>query len=262
MDIPCERYGEEAVMLYAAMTFWLLVIIFVAWGVHQLWSGMIRPRVVNSILLPGTLLAQVGRVVGLLISGGTVNNTTLMKDDEAGEPETDQRAQPKLPIIGPILVAMLPLAACAVGVYVATTMLGGDIVNRIGDQSVARVLPVSLAAFWGLLRDTITLLERIVDAMLRANLVYWKTIAFLYLVVCLTVRMAPLPGNLRGSLGAIVLVGLLVAVVGSATPTAVEAVQNSWAILSFSVGVLLFLLMISLAVRGLVGLIKVLATQG
>jgi len=39
-------------------------------------------------------------------------------------------------------------------------------------------------------------------------------------------------------------------------------VQNSWAILSFSVGVLLFLLMISLAVRGLVGLIKVLATQG
>jgi len=249
-------------MLYACMTFWLLVIMFVAWGVHQLWSGMVKPRVVNSILLPGTLLAQLGRVVGLLISGSTVNNTTLMKDDEAGEPETDQQAQPRIPIVGPILVAMLPLVACAAGVYLATTMLGGDIVSGMADQSVAQTLPTSLTAFWALLRDTITLVEGMVDAMLNTNLIYWKTIAFLYLVVCLTVRMSPLPGNLRGSLGAIVLVGILVAVVGSATESAVAAVQGGWAVLSFSVGVLLFLLMVSLAVRGLIGLVKVLATQG
>lgn len=249
-------------MFYLAMTFWLLVIVFVAWGVHQLWSGMVRPRVVNSILLPGTLLAQLGRIMGLLISGGTVNNTTLMKDDEAGEPQMDEKAQPKIPIVGPILVAMLPLVACAIGLYVATSALGGDIVSGVSDQIVAQSLPTSLGAFWAMLRDSITLLERLVEAVLQANLTHWKTIGFLYLVVCLSVRMAPLPGNLRGSIGAIVIVGLFVAIIGSAAPQADEILRSSWPILSFAVGVLLLLLLITLAVRGVVGLVKVLSTQG
>ncbi|MBN1513099.1 MAG: hypothetical protein JXB13_13880, partial [Phycisphaerae bacterium] len=72
-------------MLYVAMTFWLLVIVFLAWGVHQIWSGMVKPRTVNSILLPGTLVAQLGHVLGLLVTGATVSNTTLYKDDESGE---------------------------------------------------------------------------------------------------------------------------------------------------------------------------------
>ncbi len=249
-------------MFYAAMTFWLLVIMFLAWGVHQLWSDMVRPRVVNSILLPGTLLAQLGRVMGLLISGGTVNNTKLMRDDEAGEPEMDDKAQPKIPIIGPILVAALPLVACAGGVYLSVDKLGGDLVKSMAGMEVARTLPMSLAGLWALLRDSITLVERLVDGMIHADLVHWRSMLFLYLVVCLTVRMAPLPGNLRGSLGAIVLIGLIAAVVGSATPAAVQTVQQSWPVLSFSVSVLFLLLLMSLAVRGVVGLIRVLATNG
>ena len=73
-------------MLYAALTFWLLVIVFCAWGVHALWSGLIKPRAVNTILLPGTLVAQLGHVLGLLITGNQVQNTALMSDDEDGKP--------------------------------------------------------------------------------------------------------------------------------------------------------------------------------
>jgi hypothetical protein len=201
-------------------------------------------------------------VMGLLVSGGTVNNTKLMRDDEAGEPETDTSSKPRLPIIGPILVAFLPLAACAAGVYMASSMLGQDVVSAMSTRAVAQTLPTSLPDFWAFLRDGITIVERMVSGLLNLNLVYWKTIAFLYLAVCLTVRMAPLPGNLRGSLGAIVLVGVLVAMLGTAVPSVLDAVLGSWALLTFSVGVLLLLLMVSLMVRGLVGLIKVLATQG
>ena len=56
-------------MIYFAVTFWLLVAVLTAWGVHQLWSGMLKPRTVNSILLPGTLVAQLGHVLGLLVTG-------------------------------------------------------------------------------------------------------------------------------------------------------------------------------------------------
>ena len=64
-------------MLFAAMTFWLVTAVLSAWGVQQLWRGMVAPRVVNAVLLPGTLVAQLGHVLGLLITGATVNNATL-----------------------------------------------------------------------------------------------------------------------------------------------------------------------------------------
>ena len=68
-------------MVYAAFTFWLLVIVLTAWGVHRLWSGMVKPKVLNTVLLPGTLVAQIGHVLGLLVTGATVTNTTLYKKD-------------------------------------------------------------------------------------------------------------------------------------------------------------------------------------
>ena len=74
-------------MLYAALTLWLLVIVFCAWGVHRIWSGLVKPRVVNTILLPGTLVAQLGHVLGLLVTGNPVRNTALMGDDEKGDPK-------------------------------------------------------------------------------------------------------------------------------------------------------------------------------
>ena len=63
-------------MLYAAMTFWLLVVIFAAWGTIRLYTGIVPPRIVNSVLLPGTFVAQAGRVLGQLVTGGTINDTS------------------------------------------------------------------------------------------------------------------------------------------------------------------------------------------
>ena len=84
--------------LYAALTLWLLVIMFSAWGVHRLWSALIKPRVVNSVLLPGTLVAQLGHVLGLLLSGNSVKNTALMDDGEEGDPKSDTPDEQRLPI--------------------------------------------------------------------------------------------------------------------------------------------------------------------
>jgi len=246
-------------MLYAALTFWLLVAVLTAWAVHQLWSGMLKPRTVNSILLPGTLVAQLGHVAGLLVTGATVTNTTLYKDDESGEPEMTKDAKPRIPIIGPIIIGMLPLVSCVVAMFLVTRYLGANIVGQLASRTVAHALPTTLAGFWQLLRDQITLMEATVDATVAANWDRWQVWLFVYLVVCLTVRMAPFPGTLRGSLGATIVLGLVAALVASVIATGGNVLGPLWGVLTLAVATLLVLLLASLAVRGTVGLVKLLA---
>ncbi len=245
-------------MAYIALTFWLLVIVLAAWGVHRLWSGMIKPKMLNSILLPGTLIAQLGHVLGLLITGATVSNTTLYKDDESGDPETTTDPKPRVPLVGPVIIGMLPLLACAVAIFFVARHLGRPILVNLTAGSVGPILPTSMAGAWQMLRDQITLVESIVAATTVADLTNWRTLLFIYLLICLTVRIAPFPGNLRGSLAAIVILGIGAAMVSSLFDMADPRVQNGWAVLNLTVAALLFLLMASLVVRGGVGLVQVL----
>lgn len=245
-------------MLYAALTFWLLVIVFSAWAVHWLWSRMIKPRAVNTILLPGTLVAQLGHVLGLLITGNSVSNTKLMGDDEKGEPTADTPDRQRIPVIGPVLVGLLPLLACAACLFAIST-LGRNVLVREAAPALPQALPFTLAGFWDLLRTGITVTEDMLDAILRSNLTNWTNVLFLYLAVCLTVRMTPFEGNRRGAVGAILLSGLVIGIVASIASPVENAVLSSWSILTFAVAMLLFLLIVSLLISGVVGLIRILA---
>jgi len=249
-------------MLYAALTFWLLVIVFSAWAVHSLWSRLVKPRAVNTVLLPGTLVAQLGHVLGLLVTGNPVRNTALMGDDESGEPQSDTPERQRIPILGSVVVGLLPLLACAVGIYLAAHLWGRSILQPAVEGGAVVVwdrLPLSLAGFWNLLRDSITVTENMLDTILASDLSNWRTLLFLYLAVCLTVRMTPFEGNRRGAIGAILLSGLVVAVVSAVWPSMQDFLRSSWPLLSFAVGMLLFLLVVSLIVTGVVGLVRILA---
>lgn len=249
-------------MLYAALTFWLLVISFCAWGVHAIWSGLIKPRVVNGVLLPGTLIAQLGHVLGLLITGNAVQNTALMSDDKKGEPQVATPETPKIPVLSSILIGLLPLVACATALYFVSRWWGQGVFAALpegGAFALPTALPGSLASVWDLLHRGIALVEMLVNAIIDSNLPNWATVIFLYLAICLTVRMAPFEGNRRGALGAIVLAGLVIGVLGTLTGRVQEFVISCWPILTFGVAMLLFLLLVSLAVAGIVGLVRILA---
>lgn len=248
-------------MIYAAMTFWLLVVVLTAWGVHRLWGQMIKPKVFNTMLLPGTLVAQLGHVIGLLVTGATISNTTLIKDDESGEPETTQNPKPRIPVVGPVVIGMLPILACAAALYLVAGKLGGSVVRGIGTAVIGPTLPTTMSGFWQLLRDQISLVESIAGALARADLTSGITWLFVYLLICLTVRMAPFRGYLRGSLGAIVVLGIAAAAVASLFGVADPRIQNAWAVLSLAVGTLNLLLITSLIVRGAVGLTRILRSE-
>lgn len=248
-------------MLYATLTFWAFVVVFSAWGVHHVWSGMIKPRVVNAILLPGTLVAQLGYVLGLLVTGNAVRNAMLMSDDERGEPRADAPERQKLPVLGSIVVGLLPILACAGCLCAAVTWWGRVVFRGLSGGAEIMVpaeLPRTLDGWWELLRTSVTLMQNMLNAVRESDLPNWRTALFLYLAVCLTVRMAPFPGNRRGTLGAIALAGALTAVAASFAPAARESLLSSWYILSFAVAMLMCLLLLTLLVRGAVGVVQIL----
>lgn len=248
-------------MLYVAMTLWLMMIVLSAWGVYRLLSEMVRPRIINMLLLPGTLVAQLGHVVGLLVTGATINDTTLYKDDENGEPSATQNAQPRIPIVGHMIVGSLPLLACVLALIPAAHYLGQGILAAMGNTAVATTLPTSSAAIWNLLHSQISIAESLVNATTGALPGSWKLWLFLYLMICLTVRMAPLPGNLRGSLGAIALLGLVCALVGLLTDAMPRYIHAGWQTLTLTVATLTILLMVTAMARGSLWLVKSLASN-
>ena len=250
-------------MLYAALTFWLFIIIVTAWGVHSLWSGLVKPRVVNAVLLPGTLVAQLGHVLGLLITGNPVRNTELMSDDDKGDPKSEQPERQRIPILGPILVGLLPLVAGGGGLFLVAKLFGSSVLSSLSGGSafmLPQELPTSIAAFWDLLRSLITAMEGMCSAVASSNLQNWPTLLFLYLAICLTVRMAPFEGHQRGAIGAIALAGVVIAIIGSVVGSAQDFIlTSSWQILSFAMATLLTLLLGSLLITGLVRLVRIMA---
>lgn len=250
-------------MEYAAITFWLLVIVFSALGVHRLWSSLVQPKVVNSILLPGTLVAQLGYVLGLLITGGTVNNTALIKDDDSGEPQTGKDPKPRVPIVGAVIVALLPMVGCATAIYWVARYLGSNILTAMEKTSAdLTVLPTTLPLFFAMLHRSLDLVEHLVQVIQGCDLHDWRTLLFLYLAVCLTVRMAPLTGNIRGALGAIFITGIIAFLIDRISSSPSGPPVTVWPLITFCVAVLLLLLIISLLVRGAVGVIKTCASRG
>lgn len=250
-------------MEYASMTFWLFVIVLSALGVHRLWSSLVQPKVVNSLLLPGTLVAQVGHIVGLLITGGTVNNTSLIKDDDSGEPQTAPETQSRIPVVGSIVIALLPLVGCAAAIYWVSRYFGTPILasmEKLGPQRMA--MPTNVAMVFDSLRGCITLAEQFMNVVQASDYQDWRTWLFLYLVVCLTVRMAPLTGNLRGSLGAILLTGGIAFLIAQVAQSSAGLLESAWPLVVFSTAVLLFLLLVSLLVKGLVLLAQTLYGKG
>jgi hypothetical protein len=249
-------------MEYAAMTFWLFVIMFSALGVHRLWSSLVQPKIVNSILLPGTLVAQLGHILGLLVTGGTVNNTTLVKDDDSGEPETGTDPKTKVPVFGAIIIALLPMAGCAVAIYWSARYFGARFLDGMkGSQFNPLLLPTSLPEFFSVVRGGLSLVEHLIGVVRASDLHNWQTLLFLYLVICLTVRMAPLTGNLRGSLGAILLFGIIAFLIGQIAKPQNGAFGSAWPLVIFCVAALLFLLIFSLLATGAVRLIKTVLDQ-
>ncbi|MCB9850116.1 MAG: hypothetical protein H6817_05365 [Phycisphaerales bacterium] len=237
-------------MLVAAFVCWLAVIIFSAAGAVRLASTLVSPKAVDVILLPGTFLARLGLILGLLVSGGSLHDVPLIGEprnsDVAGGSPLRLRAW-----FGAILTALIPIAACAAGIVVLVKMLGVSVARATLTTSAATQLPSSINAFWAFLRGAVDLMESTLSAAAGCNLADWRVWVFFYLLICFALRMTATRGNLRGVLGALALIGAALTVCAVAYSPLINAISRGWPVISLVVATNLLLLLAALLARGI-----------
>ena len=243
-------------MTYVMLAFWLLVMMFTAQGVYRLWTGMVQPRWVNAALIPGTLLAQLGYVTGTLLTGGTVSDVTLFGDQD-GQPRQGGSTGTRWPMLGATVAAVAPLVLCAAGIGLAVKYLGGSAIHPLFTETLSKAFPSTIGSFWEMLRDVVALTERTLGGLFNVDLFNWRAFLFVYLLICLSVRLGPLPNHSRPAMIAIGLMTIVVAVCGSLFAGVRAYLETVWLLLSLVVGVLMLLLVISLLIRGGIALTRI-----
>ncbi len=243
---------------------WLLLIVFLGLGVHRLLSQMLRPAWINWALLPGTVVSEMAYIFGCLITGGEIRRAKIMptspdsKSPGDGEPTTE--SAPKLKLIGPVVAALIAMVACAGGIVAASSLLGRPVMDEF--SNAGEFLPKSLPTSWHLLWDQIdrqvSLLRQTCEALARLDWLDWRVPLFVYLGMCLAVRLSPVRRDLRATLAAAVLIAGVIAIVGRFSNRFGGLVQDIWPLLAYVYATVLLLLIAVLLVRGLVLLLQVL----
>jgi len=259
-------------VIYAAFAGWLILIIFVGVGLYRLWTHLGRAVWINWILLPGTVVSEMAYIFGCLITGGEIRRAKLVpgagNGSGGGEGEPTTEAEPKLKLIGPMVASMLAIAACAAGILVCDAYLGEPVIQHFapGEPSLVAALPQELPGswegLWSQLNQHLRLVKRICETWVELDWLNWRVPLFVYLAGCLAIRLAPVGRPLRPTLLAVVVLAAGVALMGLIMNDRFAMIMRSlWPLLTYVWAWLLFLLFATLAILGLVRLIKALVGE-
>jgi hypothetical protein len=262
-------------LIYVAFTVWLFAILFAGIGVYRLWAQLSRPLWVNWLLLPGTFVSEMCYIFGTLITGGEIRRVQLMPAGKSGrgasdgEPVTEDA--PRLKVVGPAvasLTAVIGSLAALVALYslletpaIRQFVISSDLWIPWGKKGLPRRLPETWDQFWQLVKFQFDLVKGMLESWRELDWLDWRIPLFVYLAACLSIRLAPVGRDLRWSLGAMVLVSVLIGLSGLVSERFDNMIQDGdlWYFLTYIWTLLLLLLLVTLVLRGLVGLTRILA---
>ena len=258
-------------MIYIAMTFWLLLILFAGIGVYRLLGQFGRPRWVDWALLPGTIVSEMAYIFGCLITGAEVRHAKLISSETSGRGSRRAgqatEATPKLKTVGPTIAALVAIVGCMAAIVIVHALLGGPVIGKFitsdtaagGKSMLTSVLPTSWEGFWSGLRGQVDLVRRMCETWGLADWMDWRVVLFVYLALCLSIRLAPVSRPVRPTLGAAIVISALIALAGLLSDRFTDLVTDLWPLLTYVWASLLLLLLLVLLTRGVVSLVSVLA---
>lgn len=241
-------------MIYFSASLWMAAAVLLAWGVRAIWRGVISPRALNIALLPGTLIAQLGMIVAILMTEKELVPVSFLGEEE---PDEDEKSEaPRVPFLQAVLVGLLPLVTVGAAVTLILIGPGAGLLEPVSADHVSLSPPQDISAFWTQIRHLVTLTEETLNSLRLRDWGSWPTWLLTYLLVCLVMQLAPPARSSYGRFYAIALVGVAGSLVGTLVPAFPNVILAAWPRLVFVCGLLLLILTASLFLRGGVAVVR------
>lgn len=248
-------------MIYAAFTLWLLLLTFAGIGVYKLGCRLIGPPWLNRLLLPGTVVSEMAYIFGCLIMGGEIRQAKLFDFDAAGDGRPRTKATAKFKTIGPLVASLMAVVACGTAILIADRLLGGPVLKAFvagglldGSTSLPQELPSTWPALWSQAHGQLTLIRRMCETVGELNWRQWQGPVFVYLAMCLSIRLTPTRRNLRATLGAVLVIAGAIALTGLVWRKFDGVMQDLWPLLTYIYATVLTVLVGLLIIQGLAAL--------
>ncbi|MCP4376134.1 MAG: hypothetical protein GY794_08185 [bacterium] len=256
-------------MIYAAFTMWLVFTVFAGIGVYRMWAALGKPAHVNCALLPGTLVSQMAYIFGCLITGGEIKNAKMVpdrKDSGGGAPQTSD--SPRLKVVGPLVASFMSLVACGGAILAVHSAMGKPVIERFGGDGggyffnetttgLPKDLPRSWEEGWKLVSDQVHLVKHTCETWWDLEWSNWRVALFVYLAICLAVRLGPVSRPIRPTLGAVCIIAGVIAIIGAVDKNFVNLIDKIWPLLTYVWASLLTMLFGTLVVLGLAALWRI-----
>lgn len=257
-DYPvAERVSD---VVYFMLAIWLVLSVLLGRGVYQLLTGLAKPSWTNVALLPGTAVSELSYVLGCLVSGGEVRKAKLL-DSSAGKATggTQATGSKRLPWLSPLVASLVSLAACTCCIVVVHSLLGGPVIRQFAVPTalvLPQAPPASWAGFWSALHGQLDLLRRFSETLVDLRWLDWRVPLFVYLVACLSVRLAPAGRPLRPIMLATAILAVAVSLAGLVSKGFGNLVADVWPLLTYVWVSLLWMMGMLLIVKAVLGLVK------
>jgi hypothetical protein len=255
-------------MIYVAFILYLVLMLFMGVGVYRLWASLLKPAWVNWALLPGTIVSEMGYIFGCLITGGEVQRARIVpgKGESSGEPTAEATAGVKY--LGPILASLMSIVACAAAVIAAHALLGEPVIKKfilaeglLTPAVLPKAPPTSWDGLWTQLETHLHLLRRMFETLARVDWLNWRVPVFIYLSLCLAVRLSPVRRALRPTLAAVAAIALVIAGLALVWPRFGDVMGDVWPLITYLWSLLLLLLTVTLLVLGVLALVLILTAK-
>lgn len=251
-------------MIYASFTMWLVLTVFAGIGVYRMWAALGKPAWVNWALLPGTLVSQMAYIFGCLITGGEIKSAKMVPqkgDSGGGEPKTSD--SPRLKVVGPLVASLMALVACGASILIVHNALGKPVIERFSGggsgyfystpakAELPKTPPKSWDEGWKLLEQQVQLIKHTCETWWELDWKNWRVVLFVYLAICLAVRLGPVSRPIRPTLGGVCAIAAVIAIIGAVNKDFSDLMDNVWPLLTYVWASLLALLTGTLTIRGL-----------
>ena len=254
-------------MLYTtiAFAFWLLLIVFTALGTHRLLEQFGKGRTVDWLLLPGVLVSEMAYVFGCLITGAEVRSASLFPTGRGRAAMT--QATPRVKVAGPVVAALIAMAGCLAVMLAVHGWLGEPIIRdfivdnaglvpKVG-ADLSGQLPTTAEEFWAFPGAQVELVRKMYETCLDANWLDWSVPLFVYLALCLSIRIGPARRPVRPTLGAAVLAAVALGITQQVGQVWADRIAGLWLLLTYVWSSLLLALLVVSMIRGTVYLVAV-----